>query len=221
MKTNLLVLMMILFTVGCSSDKKKSRIKEVDNSEHIKKDYVVRDASQTYRPIWSTDATEWANEKNRDTKQYRYFSFETEPKVSREIACNLARAYTKADVAAEISTMINKTLVETVDGTAGIDQNDPKVASLRDYVETSLVEKVKAKVRGAAIIKTYWEKRQYQKALGAKKDFLGYTCSVLIRIKKERLKDLIDEAGKTVVKQADPSLKERAKEALKKAEANL
>ena len=214
------LLFVCLMIVSCSSSK-KSRIKEVDNSETIKKDFVVRDASQSYRPIWVTDASEWAKEKKRDTKQYRYFSFETEPKVNREIACNLARAYTKADIAAEISTKIDKSLVETIDGAAGIDQNDPQVVSLRDYVETSLVEKVKAKVRGAAIIKTYWEKRQYQKALGAKKDFLGYSCSVLIRIKTDLLRELIEDAGKMTVKEADPSLKERAKEALKKAEENI
>lgn len=220
MKT-LLLLVVAIFMVSCSSNKNKSRIKEVDNSETIKKDFIVRDASQSYRPIWVTDATEWAKEKKRDTKQYRYFSFETEPKVNREIACNLARSYTKADIAAEISTVIDKSLVETIDGSAGINQNDPQVVSLRDYVETSLVEKVKAKVRGAAIIKTYWEKRQYQKELGAKKDFLGYSCSVLIRMKAEILRDLIEDAGKMAVQQADPSLKERAKEALKKAEANI
>lgn len=218
------VLSLILVTIflgACSSSKEKSRIKEVDNTETIKKDFVVRDASQTYRPIWVTDATEWAKDKKRDTKQYRYFSFETEPKVTREIACNLARAYTKADIASEISTIIDKSLVETVDGTAGIDQNDPQVTALRDYVETSLVEKVKAKVVGAAIIKTYWEKRQYQKELGAKKDFYGYSCAVLIRIKTEELKSLMEDANKLVVKEADPSLKERAQEALKKAEENI
>ena len=36
-------------------------------------------------------------------------------------------------------------------------------------------------------MKTYWEKRFYQKDLGAKKDFYGYTCSVLSGITKANL----------------------------------
>ena len=39
-------------------------------------------------PGWIEDANGWAEENNKDTKTFSYYSFETVPKVSRQIACD-------------------------------------------------------------------------------------------------------------------------------------
>jgi hypothetical protein len=107
----------LVFFSSCSSQKSKDNVvkenpavKDVDNTATIQKDYVVVDASSTIRPGWTVDAVDWATQSNLDTKENRYFAFETEPKVSREMACNLAKSNAKADVAGEVATFIRQTL---------------------------------------------------------------------------------------------------------------
>lgn len=208
----LLALMMVLtLSVACSSKKK---VKDIDNSETIARDFEVRDASSTTRPGWIEDAEVWTEQENMDVKKYRYFAFETEPKVNREIACNLAKANVRSDIAAEVTTFIQKSLAESAEGQAAIDPNNPKALPLRDYVQNTLAERVQGLIHGAAVIKTYWEKRNYLKKMGSKKDYVGFTCAALVRMETERLKESIDKASETIVEKADPSLKENVKKAL-------
>ena len=205
------VLLILSLGVACSSKKK---VKDVDNSETIARDFEVRDASSTVRPGWIEDAEVWVAQENMDTKKFRYFSYETEPKVNREIACNLAKANVRSDIASEITTFIQKSLAASTEGQAAIDANNPKTAPMREYVSNTLAERVQSLIHGAAVIKTYWEKRNYQQKLGAKKDHVGFTCATLIRMEDARLKAAIDKASEDLVEKADPELKDNVKKAL-------
>jgi len=213
---------LLVIGTGCSSTKKEKELVEVVH-ENIKKDYEVRDASSNTRPGWVEDAELWAKEYGKEQKgDFRFFSFETEPKVSREIACNLAKANAKADIAGEIATFIDKQLGSSQEGSAAIDENNPHIRPLRDFVENTLAEKIMALIHGAAVAKTYWEKRDYQVKLNAKKDFLAYTCAAFIRIPTKNLQRAIDEAANHTVKAVDdPETKENVKNALKGASENF
>lgn len=208
----LLSLLLVLSMVGACASKKT--VKDVDNSETIARDFEVRDASSTVRPGWIEDAEIWTAQENMDTKKYRYFSFETEPKVNREIACNLAKANVRSDIASEITTFIQKSLATSTEGQAAIDPNNPKTQPMREYVSNTLSERVQSLIHGAAVIKTYWEKRNYMQKMGAKKDYVGFTCATLIRMESARLKAAIDKASEDLVKKADPELKEKVEKAL-------
>ena len=207
----LFLLLVLSIATSCSSKKK---VKDVDNSKTIARDYEVRDASSSIRPGWIEDAELWTEQENMDVKKYRYFSFETEPKVNREIACNLAKANVRTDIASEITTFIQKSLASTSEGSAGIDANNPRTQPLREYVSNTLGERVQSLIHGAAVIKTYWEKRNYMQKMGAKKDFIGFTCATLIRMETNRLKSAIDKASEELVEKADPELKDNVKKAL-------
>lgn len=205
---------MSLLLFSCSSKKK---VKDQDISEHISRDYEIRDASSSSRPGWIEDAISWSEQESRDTKNFRYFAFETEPKVNRQIACNLARANVRADIAAEITTFIQKSLAASEEGSASIDANNPKTQAMREFVSNTLAEKVQALVHGAAVIKTHWEKRQFLKSLGSKKDYIGFTCAVLVQMGQDRLKSAIDKASEEIVKTVDDAAtKENVKKALEK-----
>jgi hypothetical protein len=207
------ILLVLSLGVACSS---KRKVKDVDNSETISRDYEVRDASSNTRPGWIEDAEVWVEQEKMDTEKYRYFSFETEPKVNREIACNLAKANVRSDIAGEITTFIQKTLGASQEGAAAIDPNNPKTLPMKEFVENTLAERVQGLINGAAIIKTYWEKRNYLKKMGAKKDYFGFTCATLVRMENTRLKAAIDKASEEIVKKADDAdAKENVKKALK------
>ncbi len=217
MKKNLILVPLItLAFVSCGSSKKEDN-RELVEREHqeISREYVVKDASSNFKPGWIEDAEVWAKNHSKDMKKYRYFSYETEPKVSRSIACNLAKANAKTDIAGEISTFIDKQLAQSQEGQAGIDENNPNVQALREYVENTLAEKVQAMIHGAAVVKTYWEKRLYKQDLGAKKDYKAYTCSVFIRMDAKRLNTAVERAANLLVKTVDdPSTKANVKKAL-------
>jgi hypothetical protein len=70
-------------------------------------------------------------------------------------------------------------------------------------------------VHGAAVIKTYWEKRNYMLKMGAKKDYIGFTCATLVRMDSARLKAAIEKASEDIVNQTDDAAtKENVKKAL-------
>jgi hypothetical protein len=204
-------LLILSISLSCSSKKK---VVDVDNSKTIVKDYEIRDASSNTRPGWIEDAELWTEQEKMDVTKYRYFSFETEPKVNREIACNLARANVRTDIASEITTFIQKSLASSSEGSAGIDANNPKTQPLREYVSNTMAERVQSLINGAAVIKTYWEKRNYMQKMGAKKDYVGFTCATLIRMETGRLKAAIDKASEDLVEKAEPELKDKVKKAL-------
>ena len=210
----LIPLMLALSLLGAACSSKKT-VKDVDNTKTIARDFEVRDASSTTRPGWIEDAMVWVEQENMDTKTYRYFAFETEPKVNREIACNLAKANARVDIASEITTFIQKSLASSEEGAPAIDPNNPKTQPMREFVSNTLAERVQSLIHGAAVIKTYWEKRNYIKAKGAKKDYIGFTCATLVRMDKERLKAAIEKASEDIVSKADDAeTKENVKKAL-------
>jgi hypothetical protein len=215
----LLSVILILFLSGACSSKK--RVKDIDNSKTISRDYEVKDASTEARPGWIEDAEIWTEQESMDKIKYRFFSFETEPKVNREIACNLAKANIRSDIASEITTFIQKSLATSTEGSAAIDPNNPKTQAMREYVSNTLAEKVQSLIHGAAVVKTYWEKRNYQQKIGAKKDYIGFTCAILIRMEASRLKSAIEKASEDLVKKADPEVKENVKKALEKIDEDF
>ncbi len=212
LKTLSLLLVLAFLGTACSS---KKTVKDIDNTETIARDFETRDASSTTRPGWIEDATVYAEQEKMETGKYRYFSFETEPKVNREIACNLAKANVRVDIASEITTFIQKSLAASQEGAPAIDPNNPKTQPLREFVSNTLAERVQSLIHGAAVIKTYWEKRNYLQKMGAKKDHVGFTCATLVRMESSRLKAAIEKASEDVVNKAeDPETKENVKKAL-------
>jgi hypothetical protein len=206
------IMLILLLGAACSS---KRTVKEVDYSSTISRDYEVRESTTNgVRPGWIEDPEIWAEQEKMDSKKFRYFAFETEPKVNREIACNLAKANVRSDIASEITTFIQKSLATSTEGSTAIDPSNPKTQPMREYVSNTLAERVQSLIHGAAVIKTYWEKRNYLQKMGAKKDYLGFTCAAFIRMESARLKAAIDKASEDLVEKADPELKENVKKAL-------
>lgn len=212
-------ILVLTIMVGCSS---KKTVKDIDNSDTISRDFEVRDASSTIRPGWIEDSEVWAEQEKMDVSKFRYFSFETEPKVNREIACNLAKANVRSDIAAEITTYIQKSLAASEEGSAAIDANNPKTQPLREYVSNTLAERVQSLIHGAAVIKTYWEKRQYLQKMGSKKDYIGFTCATMVQMERARLKSAIEKASEDIVQKTDdPETKENVKKALENLDENF
>ena len=87
----------IILQYGCST----SDVKVKEREYELKRDYVVIDSNLDVRPIWVSDVQAWAKDSGNVDK-YVYFSFETTPKIDREVACDLAKTNARADIASEI-----------------------------------------------------------------------------------------------------------------------
>lgn len=213
-----LVLLISLAMVSCSSSKKY----EDERHEDLERDYVVKDSNSKFRPGWIEDAQGWASENKEDTKTNWYYSNETEPKVGRKIACNLAKANAKTDIAGEIATKINAELTAEMRGNSSIDENNPEVKAMMEKVQSEMSESISMSIYGAKIRKTYWEKRFYQKDLGAKKDYNAYTCAALIQIPRANLNRGLEEVKmklETVTKNKMP--REDVRRAIARAKEDL
>jgi len=222
-------LVMLLLVAGLvsacgSSVKKEEESRELREEKHedLKRDFDVIDASSNTRPGWIEDAAVWAAQNGKDVASLYFYSFESEPKVSRQVACDIAKANTKSDIAGEIATFIDKTLGQTLEGKASIDVNTPGANGLKEFIDNTLVEKISSFVNGAAVQKTYWEKRKYLQDKGAEKDYVAYSCGVLVSMPKKNLEEAIRKASTEVVKKTeDAEMKVKVQKALDKADENF
>ena len=213
------ILISLFFLASCGSGSKKKDDRELEERKiTIKRDYDVIDATSNFVPGWIEDAELWAKNYNKDIEKFRFFSFEIDPQVGKVIACKLAKAHARTDVASEVATFIDQTLSNSIEGDSSIDQNAPKISEVKKYVSNDLKEKIQALIHGAIIAKTHWQKRKYLKSKGAKKDFIGHTCAVLVRMERELLGNLIKKAIEaTVDSTTDPKTKEVVKKSLDSA----
>ncbi len=206
---NIIIILLSFIFFGCSTPTVTTQ------PLTIEKDYLLRDASDINRPIWISETEEWTKQQ-QDKETYVYFSFETSLKNDREVACDLAQASARAEIAHEIATYIEKSLGSSKEGSTSINPNSPETKALMDYVEVTMTEKSKAMTNGVRLVRTYWEQRNYLEKKGAKKDYIAFTCAALIKIEKDRLKQSIEEASQKIVQRAaDPEVKENVKKALK------
>ena len=197
MKFMFLILMISMY--GCSSRK-------------LEKDYKVVDASSEDIPEWVSNLDEWIEDEEKDAKDHKYYIYTTEAKNSRATACEIAKARSASNIAAEISTFIKQSLAQSKTG-------DPtlKNKKLAEYVQDDLAKEVQAFVVGAQNYKEYWEKKRFLKEKGAEKDWDGYTCTSLVKISKKLLKNAFDRSEKVLVQKSDSNLKDVVKNIMQDA----
>ena len=182
----------------------------------FKPPYRVLNAKRGLSPQWSDAPEQWAREHDREADQYRYFTYETEPKNSRSVACKLAQANAVASIAGEMTQFIKQSLGASEQGEAS-----SQGGRLEAYVETTLAREVQGFVVGASVYRTYWEHRSYQKSLGADRNRQGYMCAALVRIKRSQLERAMVRAQKKLEALASPEAKQNVKQALKEAARNF
>lgn len=198
MKISLLLLTVLAF--GCAS-------------RTLKQDFVVVNASHQDIPEWVEDLPEFIEDEEDDYKKNKYYIYTTEAKNSRAISCELAKARSAATVASEISTFIKHSFAKSTHGDASSTSE-----KLNEYIEDNLAKEVQAHIVGARIYRIYWEKRKFEKKLGAKKDWTGYTCTALIKISKDNVKKAFKRTEKTLVQKTNnKKAKADVKAILKKA----
>lgn len=200
----LIILNLIILAVSCSS-------------RSLKKDYVVVDSSHQDIPEWVEDLSEWIEDEEKNENRYRYFTYTSDPKNDRQISCDLASARAGTYIAGEISQTIKQNIESIKSG----DPNS-KNEKMDQFVEEKLTKEIKANLVGVKTYKTYWEKRRFQKELGAKENKDAYTCTKLLKVPKSDMKKMFVVAYKKLDKIANNDVqKAMVKKAIEKSEKEL
>lgn len=183
-------------------------------SRKFQKDYDVTDASNKDIPGWIENPQEWADDEDEsDFKKYRYYVVNVDARKSREIACKIAKAQARAEVASEVTAFIKSTFAQATHGDAL--KSDEQ---LTEYIEDSLAQEVQSFVVGARVFREYWEKRKFSKEKGANQDWSGYTCSALIKISKKNLEKAFKRAEDKLTGKVQKENQELVKKAVETAQ---
>lgn len=186
------------------------------SSRKLKKDYEVVDASHQEIPLWVEDVKEWSEDEDADREKFRYFFFQSEPNTSRVAACETAKARAATNIASEVGQTIRQNFSQSLSQHS---QHEDKTSA---YLQDRLTKDVSAKLVGAQVHRTYWEKRRYLKDLGAKTERDAYVCMSLARISIKQLDLLLDHA-QTQLKNTteERPLEEKIQEAIEKTRSEL
>jgi hypothetical protein len=192
--TRTTLLLLIIFTVSCSSNPERD----------FDKEFKVVDASSKAIPEWIDEPEEGDKENAR--KESRYFI--SESSHSNKRLCNRsAQARATAKIAQEIAQFIKNSYAEA---TQGSDDTD-----ISQYMQEQLGQEAQSFVVGSKVVQTYWEKRRYLKELGASKNQTKYNCFALVKMKKEDLKKAVELSRKKLLENVkNPETKAKTEKVL-------
>ncbi len=124
--------------------------------------------------------------KKKSRKEQLFFSFITTPKTNREIACTMARAFTRHDMA---------------DFLVKFYREGEESREWDSFLITEGHEYLKEFFKEAVLEKTYWEHREYRGDLGLDGTKNAYVCALLIRVKEESLKSALRNLQNKIIKE--------------------
>lgn len=169
-----------------SANQKRNSVNQKNSNE-----FILRDSSFTERPLWLIDAKAWALENEVNPNFHEYLAYETEPKLSRNLACDLSKANIRVDLAIKLAEGFKKHMLEHIEAKVA---NLEKKNKYINYLNEQFPDKIQSFLKGAQVLGTYWEYREYRKDLGASTDYKAFTCASLIRIQKTNILKAIDLA---------------------------
>lgn len=179
------------------SDKEKSELflsaNQKRNQSNPKPSYVyiLRDSSLTERPLWVAAPLDWAKENESVPEQFEYLTYETEPKHNRNLACDLSRANIRLELAIKIAEVFKKDVALYAEEKAAVTEKKTRITS---FFNEQFPDKIQSFLKGAQVLGTYWEYREYRKELGASADYKAYTCASLIRMHKNNIQKAIEHS---------------------------
>ena len=159
MKKNILLILISLLAISCSSVKKSFN---EDNHSSLSRDYKVIDSNYEYRPGWIDYLSEWTKKTGSEGD---YFSKES-IFDDRELSCADAKSEVFLSIAESSGNNIKNNYEKEINNSLGYRIK---------RVSQKLENKVDTKVRDVSLVERYWEKREYQDGR------VLYSCAVLVK----------------------------------------
>ena len=176
----MLVLMPVVLSlavVSCSSKRKVQKDKLT---------YTLADMSTYETPDWVFDEMRIG----KGDKDYKYFVGDSD-NVNKVLCKKGARVNATEKLASEISQEINSTYASQVGDING---------KIDTKTEAKIKHQIQTKLGGVEDVASYWEWKNYQKALGADEDKKVYSCYQVVKIKKSTMKEIADTITNATLK---------------------
>ena len=143
----------------------------------IKQDYVVKENSlhSSSAPAWIYQSRAHKADPSSDTKQYRYFVSDAQ-NANQRLCLKLSEKNAMKKAASDVAEEIVKTLKKK-------NKTKEDHSPLKDTLERNIL----INLSDVSVAGEYWEKRSYQKEMGAEKDYTSYKCDTVVKIKKSAL----------------------------------
>ena len=175
----------LLFATSCSGLSRGYLGDEerVLNEKLAREDFIVLKRSEKNRPLWISHAQKFGKNIS-DSNGLVFFSYETTPKIKKEMACNIARAYAREDLSRFFIRFFAEGEEDRVWNEFLMTQGHE---FLRDFLKSS------------RLMRTYWEQRRYRNEYD-NSESISYTCALLISIREVEFKKAILELQNRVIK---------------------
>ena len=192
----------LMLLVSCASSKDSSIEEEFKNYTSLERsnasslrvareDFTVVERSEKERPSWISHPQKNAivalgkKGKSPKSKDQFFYSYETTPKLSREIACNIARAFTREDMANFVVEFYREGETDR---------------AWDEYLITQGHDQLLEFFKGTVLSRTYWEHRVYGPQLGNSGKTDAYTCALLVQVDQKKLSQAIEKIQKAIIK---------------------
>lgn len=197
---NFALLIVSSVLIACSQNPPKNPFGKYQDIERVgtaslrvaRKDYEViktsaSSSSSQKRPKWISHPQKFGAELllKKSRKGKLLFSFETGPKTNKGIACTMARAYTRQDLANFLIQFYRKG-----------EEERPWDA----YLMSEGHEFLKTFFKKAKLNKTYWERRLYAPELGHEEKTNAYVCALLVSISESSFIKAMRTLRKKIIK---------------------
>lgn len=185
-------LMVFLFACSQSSiEKEFSRYTAPSESGTLlrkvaREDYKVIKSSSKMKTDWISHPQKYGVKELKNKKEQLFFSFMTGPKTSLDIACTMARAFTRQDMA---------------DFLVKFYREGEESREWDSFLVTEGHEYFKNFFKQATLEKTYWEHREYRSELNFQGRKDAYICALLIRVNEKALRKVIKKFQTKVIKE--------------------
>ena len=156
----------------------------------IQHDYIVKENSEhsLFAPAWIIQSKAYKIDSSAEAKLHRYFVSDAH-NANQRLCLKSSEINATKKIASDVTR-------EIVNRFAKKNKKIAIDAELKDNLEKNIL----VNLYDIAVAGQYWEKRDYLKEKGAKKDYTAYKCDTVVKIKKSALIKAIETSRSKIVK---------------------
>ena len=166
-------------------------------------EFKVKEAAPGGREAWIDDPYMFAQKSGLDMEKYYYYSAEAKG-AEKRLTCEKAQANLVDDIAKQVATYVDTSIARaSAESNATDSSGNDQSGQVNEETQRLSSQLSRVSVNKMQIKKTYWEKRDYSEAGGAKS---LYHCWVFAAVEQKAVDRMVDKANSFRI-QEDPSLK--------------
>lgn len=168
-------------------------------------EFKVKEAAPGGREAWIDNPYMFAEKSGLDMENFYYYSAEAKG-ADKRLTCEKAQANLTDDIAKQVAVYVDTSIARaTAESNATDSSGNYESGQVSEETQRLSSQLSKVAINKAQIKKTYWEKRDYSEAGGAKS---MYHCWVFGAVEKKAVDRMVDRANSIRLRE-DTNLKSK------------